>query len=717
MKSAWSALRDAVEHLTDDSSAVVRLTDLAIAAAIARRSGLVKRPSTRASTGCALRLVIEEIALFPLPGLDDSLEAWRLVEDRANAAAELSLQVDAIDDWVESSQGADPHQKSRGAYATPRRLAHGLAQSTLAPFAERSVAPRIVDPAAGSGALLIAALRVLARDASPEKMLSIVYSLHGMELDPAAREQCCHLLWIAATPAKAELARIAANIVVGNAITHDWWRSGPCVFDALLMNPPWESLRQTVADNEPHARERVATVERLRLSEGGSDGLPPLFSNQGTGDRNLFKAFVELAPHLLRLGGRLGALIPAAFASDLGMSRLRRFYLEQFALERWTSFENLDRHFPIDGRYKFGLLTGSRSSGGTVAIRVRSFATDPSEVDAEHAIIDRPTLRRLGGRGHMLPELRSDAEAAILTQVFESGTPFFAGGIFGPVKYRREVDLTLDLALGLFSRFEDHVALRFAEDGTFETRAGERLVPLVEGRMVGQYDFFQKSWVSGRGRTARWIQNRNARLMDCRPQFVTSARELSTARIAICDVTSATNTRTVHATWVPTEWRCGNTAPVLEFETALQARAGLAVINSMVFDWTARRIVGGLHLNKFYLDSLMWPILDSGALHQLAVASDGLCALNPRFTPAGGAAAVPDQATEMPNKASFVDAHAQVELIVARGFGLGAEMLRSILADDRADRRGFWRYFAAEPRARAVAEKVAADAMLIDELV
>src|SRR5882724_7246456 len=119
-----------------------------------------------------------------------------------------------------------------------------------------------------------------------------------------------------------------------------------------------------------------------------------------------------------------------------------------------------------------------------------------------------------------------------------------------------------------FSRFEEHRNLTTRIDGSFVSPKGVRLVPLIEGRMVGQYDFFQKSWISGRGRRAHWVLNADRALRNCRPQFVTQARFGTGARLAICDVTSATNTRTIHATLVPDGWVCGNTAPVLLFEDA-----------------------------------------------------------------------------------------------------------------------------------------------------
>ena len=40
----------------------------------------------------------------------------------------------------------------------------------------------------------------------------------------------------------------------------------------------------------------------------------------------------------------------------------------------------------------------------------------------------------------------------------------------------------------------------FIREGEIE----DILLPMYEGRMIGQFDFSQKGWVSGRGRTAVW---------------------------------------------------------------------------------------------------------------------------------------------------------------------------------------------------------------------
>lgn len=688
-----------------------RVTNLGIAAAAAHRLGLLPIGMRPCSEGVALRDAVHALALSALPNLSHERSSWAALARQVNRVADGLNRQAALDTWVEVWQASDPARKMRGAYATPAAFAAELATATLGPLAGARRGIRVVDPSAGAGALLVATYRVLSRGKTAAGRRSVLNGLHGMELDPSTRELCCLVLWLEAGSSRTDLASVARNVVVGDAVTHDWWArdGGSPGFDALVMNPPWESLRHAIAKNDPHAARRRATVARLSRQEAGAGGLPPLFSAQGRGDRNLFKAFMELAPHLLREGGRYGALVPAAFGSDLGMAPLRERYFGQLAMESWTVFENLRRYFLIDGRYKFGLLIGVRSDLGTKTVRVRSFATEPQEIHARHATVAIEELPRLGGPLRMLPELTDQEEKDTLVQALSYGTQFFRPSCIGQVSYKRELDLTLGLRKGAFDRFENHRKLFVAGCGLFCGQDGKFFVPVMEGRMVGQYDIFQKSWADGRGRTARWEINGPRPLASCRPQFVTAPRSgHDRTRLAICDVTSATNTRTVHATWVPDVWRCGNTAPVLEFDTAAQALVGLGILNSMVFDWLTRRIVGGLHLNKFYLAALAWPRLSEEDMSRIAPAAAALCNRNARFAAADGHQFLADAGIKHLKKAEAVDALATIETLVARGFGLNARMLTRIFSPARNDRRGLWRYFESEPLALGVAARALA---------
>ena len=555
---------------------------------------------------------------------------------------------------------------------------------------------RVLDPSVGAGNLLLAAIEQHAKAWTNKQIKKLIDNLYGVEIDPCARELCCLLIWLAGADCGASLKRIAQNILVGNALTMDWWRDQE-LYDVVLVNPPWESLRHQV-DNDEYG-ERAATRKRLSELRPGAIGLPPLYSAQGTGDRNLFKAFVELVPHLLSEGGRLGALLPAAFASDAGLAKLRERYCSQFAIAKWTSFENRAKYFPIDSRYKFGLLSATRSDAGTAKMWVRGFATEPREVNSRHVYLRRHDISLIGGGHHIIPELTHKREVSILRSVLQTGSPFFEPGPLGEVKYKREIDLSL--AKGKFHHFMSK-QLRSAGDGSFVDEESCSYVPLVEGRFVGAYDCFQKSWISGKGRSAVWARNDSLPLDQCKPQYVTSPASDLPPRVALCDVTSATNTRTVIATFVPTKWRCGNTAPVLEFDSRVQALAGLATLNSMVFDWIARRLVSGLHLNKFILEGFAWPAFSPAQTNTVAFAAWSICVSMPRsglsktmliappFQCSGGRKKKP-----MPPNDAFV----AIESIVAKALGLSSDQLGAIFDSSESDRRGLWRYFDTEPNA------------------
>jgi len=557
----------------------------------------------------------------------------------------------------------------------------------------------MVDPSVGAGNLMLAAIEQYGRGGTDAFLRKFILSLYGVELDPRARELCCLLIWLFGAESGVKLEQVASNIRTDNALTHDWW-SNQDLFQVLLMNPPWESLRHRVA-HDPGG-ERAATIERLSLLRPGAPGLPPLFSAQGTGDRNLFKAFVELVPHLLVDGGRLGALLPSAFASDAGLTELRERYLSQFEIARWTSYENRGGYFPIDSRYKFGLLAATRSNKGTKRLLVRGLAVEPDEVDAPHITLNRSDIALIGRKYHIIPELSQKRELEILRTVLRAGTPLFEPGSLGRVVYRREVDLSLDKASFHHVTSKKLVSCR---DGTYRDEKAARYVPLIEGRSVGAFDCFQKTWVSGSGRTAVWRENADQPLSRCSPQYVIAPERDLPPRVALCDVTASTNTRTVIATRVPRTWRCGNTAPVLEFEDELYAFSGLGILNTLVFDWVARRLASGLHLNKFILEGLVWPRLSEPELEETAFAAWSVCVAMPRSGLDDGERRAPPwkRNSERRRKPlSHATAASTLEAVTARRFGLSPEHLSAIYATDRSDRRGFWRYFDAKPQALQV---------------
>jgi len=144
----------------------------------------------------------------------------------------------------------------------------------------------------------------------------------------------------------------------------------------------------------------------------------------------------------------------------------------------------------------------------------------------------------------------------------------------------------------------------------------KRALPLYEGRMIGSLDPCQKGWVSGKGRTAVWREVS----FDCKraePQYLMDEelylrhpKRIPGPKIALMDVTSATNARTSVST-ILDRVGCGHsigllTTPSRSLDDTLLM---CGVLNSLVFDYTVRQRHSGLHMSWFIIEECPFPRL------------------------------------------------------------------------------------------------------------
>ncbi|MCO4100246.1 MAG: hypothetical protein HEQ38_12815 [Gemmatimonas sp.] len=189
-------------------------------------------------------------------------------------------------------------------------------------------------------------------------------------------------------------------------------------------------------------------------------------------------------------------------------------------------------------------------------------------------------------------------------------------------------------------------------------------LPLYEGRMINMFDFSEKGWVSGKGRTAKW----DAVPVDqkyLRPQYLMASvtyeeeqfkryiagvksesgaeaaadeeRRLSdplerrawaalqARRVSFMDVTSSTNTRTIVGAVTP-RMPAGNKVPALKVKR-VEPELLCSFLDSFVFDYVMRRRLTGLSANFFLLREAPLPALSTVEGAARALSSVGL-ALN-----------------------------------------------------------------------------------------
>lgn len=122
----------------------------------------------------------------------------------------------------------------------------------------------------------------------------------------------------------------------------------------------------------------------------------------------------------------------------------------------------------------------------------------------------------------------------------------------------------------------------------FRIQAGGLYTALYEGRMVHNYDHAQKAYVSGEGRKAVWAELGIDDKALVPRAFVLADAVSNSTRIGFCDVTGATNERSMLATLLPPRVRCGNKVPTLTIDRQDRAVAATAFLNSLVWDALVR---------------------------------------------------------------------------------------------------------------------------------
>jgi hypothetical protein len=412
------------------------------------------------------------------------------------------------------------------------------------------------------------------------------------------------------------------------------------------------SLARGRANAELHAHWRA----RRAAHRGFADARHP-FRHQGSADLNTYKLFLEQMHALVRNDGRFGVIVPSNVYTDKGSTSLRVLFLDHCRWEWLFGFENREKLFDIDSRFKFCPLIIAKG-GQTQAIRtafMRRQLADWENAERYALAYPRAQVTQFSPHARVILELRSARDATVLEKMYAHGVMLGDSTPRGwGLKYAREFDMTNDSRLfpprpqweaqGYIPDEYGHwlkgnwrpiaqCGVRSAESETWPTqpwrrarsilerevglvlsRDGARTIrveeiedvalPLYEGRMIDHYDFSAKGWVSGKGRAAVWRDVPWEQKV-IEPQFLIAlrdARHVMRLKLAFLDIGSATNARSMFAA-VLDGFPCGNVAPVLTnagkpIETLVLA----TVLNSFAYDFAVRLRLGGLHLNYFVVE-------------------------------------------------------------------------------------------------------------------
>ena len=468
-------------------------------------------------------------------------------------------------------------------------------------------------------------------------------------------------------------------------------------FDAVVGNPPWNevtverlafyALFAPGLRSLPEAPRRAATEEllgrrpdlgkRLAAEQDGAEA-ERRYLGAGEyasmpGDPDLYKFFCQRYRALLREHGQLGVVLPrTAFAAD-GSEGFRRWLFEEITCDRIDFL--LNRRcwiFDTHPQYTIALVAAERDTPSSdQRVRVAGTATSLPDWERQAASPGLALPREAFGPGWTVPLLRSQAEADLLAKLrLGSRFPHGASGLWRcfPVAELHETN-------------DRHLWL-----------GATRGRPLWKGESFEQYD--------PHGAEARCCPDSEAvqaKVRKPRPgagsmlaaELSMAARrqavlgELDHARVAFRDVSRATDSRTVRACLVPPKVFLTNKAPYLAFAVGDdRARAAcLGIMNSLTFDWQARRFVE-INLNFFILEGLVVPDLSDEDFAEVSSAAARLSCVDERFAEFAESVGVEFGPLDDEERERL---RVEIDARVARAWSLTSDDLEVVLSDFTPD--------------------------------
>jgi hypothetical protein len=444
------------------------------------------------------------------------------------------------------------------------------------------------------------------------------------------------------------------------------------------------------------------------------------FREQGEGKPYTYKLFLEQAFALLRDCGRFGLVVPSGVYSDKGSVGIRRLFLDHCQWEWLFGFENRDRIFDIDNRFRFNPIIIEKG-GQTHEIRAAFMRRKLADWEhGEMLVTTYPKLlvERLSPATLIFVELNSPTHRQVLEAIAETSTPLAYALSRAPLSItdtaQGDINLSDKKSLQLVwhsTAIPD--SLKVDQYGRLVDATGETVAfPIYQGAMIHHFLPFYARYKSGFGHKTNWCNTdwEAGGAQFWWPREILGLKSMRSLRLVSRRLTNSTNARTMIATVLPD---LPSSDTTLVWSTTVDDDAGklmvLAAVNSLVFDWIARARISGSSgataLDMGRLQELLFPkqIMDR-AVPQLVWLTSQLSLAHWVFSPIW---------LRFRARRLFADKHLQfartahervrlrcmLDAIVARQYGVNVDSLAWILRECDLpagavrghDQKGFWR--------------------------
>ena len=552
-------------------------------------------------------------------------------------------------------------QKKHGSFYTDYRLAEQMADSLFEAIEEDS---KVVDFAAGTGILLVAVAEKYKEKYKDKFDKWVQNCLFAYDLSECALRGATVALMSMTSDLDALKEMVSRWKVCDSLLDSEIENKK---FDIIIGNPPWGKIKLTrhsfalrKGTDRIYGSEysdfdyKKYEEERDGLSRYSKD-IKDKFDLLEKSEPDMYMAFLQKAIKSINPeNGRISFLVPAGLIRSKGTKYIREYLMDNSKRLRFSLFDNKPNFFAIDSRFKFvmvSVITGQKKCIKDIEFCICS-AENNRIIEGETIIFDKKKLEEVRP-DFTIPEVKTSEERDIFYKVIANGVKWGVTEDIWKAEISREIDMTNDR-------------------DKFVTNPQKGDIPVVEGRMVQQYRFGVKSYVSGTGRSAVW----SPCAKDGRSHFYIHIENLNEEQLkrcdkirgGYCDIAGQTNERAMMSAVIPSGVICGNKVPTVIFPNAPDdiLYLWIGVTNSFVFDWMIRRIISTT-VNYFLLLSIPMPNIDLDTKEAKKIIE------NVKILSRMG--------SEYYKVGKMQELRAEIDLIVAKAYGLNFKEIEIIMKD------------------------------------
>lgn len=428
-------------------------------------------------------------------------------------------------------------------------------------------------------------------------------------------------------------------------------------FDVMCGNPPWDKIK--VEDKkwfESHGRADIVNAGTASQRKKAISDLPstdPIlykeyakaladaealsrfvrlagrFDLTATGDIDLYPMFAELCLSFSKEAW--GLVMPTGIAVNDSNKAFFSKLIDENRLVSLYDFENREKLFEIDSRFKFCLITAGKAqteprtvSGGFYLTRL-DHLLDPRRI----YMLRTDDFARLNPNTKTCPVFRTSRDAKLTAKIYRNSTILYneiTGENPWNIKFGSMIHMSNDSYL--FRTYAQLTAQGATLNGnTFTTVDGETYVPLYEGKMIWHYNHHYGTWPTEGERpnsinmpSLDELSNPNSHIMPwywvplsaVKDRLVKKDKDGNVVwewkhkwMLNYRGLTNATNERTFICSPIPDSCGVGNSATLLYAERRTMPVASLcAMMSSLVFDYATRQKVGGTNMSTYFVKQL-----------------------------------------------------------------------------------------------------------------